>query len=68
MNHEATPLVWRKSTFSGTGATCVELAATGDSVAVRNSNHPDAGTVHIGRGQLAALLTGVKAGELDDLT
>jgi hypothetical protein len=40
------PLCWRKSTFSGPQADCVEMASdrTGR-VLVRNSNHPDAGTL-----------------------
>lgn len=60
-------LRWRKSSFSP-GSNCVEMADSGgDTVAVRNSNHPDAGTLHIARADLADLLTGIKAGEFDDL-
>ncbi|GLZ38934.1 DUF397 domain-containing protein [Actinokineospora sp. NBRC 105648] len=35
---------WRKSSFSGLGGDCVEVAHT-DSVAVRDSKHPTAGTL-----------------------
>jgi hypothetical protein len=60
-------LWWRKSTHSAQ-QDCVEMADAGvDGVAVRNSNHPDAGTLYITRPQLADLLAGVKAGEFDDL-
>jgi hypothetical protein len=58
---------WRKSTFSGTGANCVEVAVRGPAVAVRNSNHPDAGQLVASRPAFAALLDAVGRGELDDL-
>jgi hypothetical protein len=61
-------LIWRKSTFTGQ-QNCVEMADAGAAgVAVRNSNHPDAGTLFFERAPLAAWLAGVAAGELDDLT
>jgi hypothetical protein len=31
---------WRKSSYSGSGNNCVEVAATGPAVAVRDSKHP----------------------------
>ena len=58
---------WRKSTFSGDQGNCVEVADTGDGVAVRNSNRPDAGTVHFTRAEMAAWIAGCRAGEFDDL-
>lgn len=59
---------WRKSSFSGDQGSCVETAALPDGrVAVRNSNHPEAGTVFFTRGEIDAWLKGVKAGEFDDL-
>jgi len=67
-------LTWRTSSFTaeggpGNGDTCVQAAALPDGrVAVRNSNHPDAGTVIFTRAEMAAWITGVKAGEFDDLT
>jgi hypothetical protein len=60
-------LTWRKSSFSGTSGTCVEIAVIGDGVLVRNSNHPDAGTIVFTRRQMAAWVAGCKAGEFDDL-
>ncbi|GAB3450275.1 hypothetical protein GCM10027436_46290 [Actinophytocola sediminis] len=61
---------WRKSSFSGdNGGDCVETAPLVDGrVAVRNSNHPDAGTVLFTRAEMAAWIKGCKAGEFDDLT
>lgn len=65
------PLVWRKSTYSGTtnGSECVELAELPNgTIAVRNSNQPAAGTVHFTRSEMRAWIAGVKNGEFDDLT
>lgn len=63
---------WRKSSFSGGGgeggADCVEVASLGDGrIAVRNSNHPEKGTVLFTRAEMDAWFKGVKAGEFDDL-
>ncbi|HWE90379.1 MAG TPA: DUF397 domain-containing protein [Pseudonocardiaceae bacterium] len=65
-------LQWRKSSFStgagNGGGTCVEAAAMPDGrVAVRNSNHPDAGTVVFTRAEMLAWFQGIKASEFDDL-
>lgn len=59
---------WRKSSFSnGTGA-CVEVAPLDDGrIAVRNSNHPEAGVVFFTPAEMDAYIKGVKAGEFDDL-
>lgn len=63
---------WRTSSFtdSGTsnGGSCVEVAALPDGrIAVRNSNHPNAGAVFFTRAEMRAWIKGVKAGEFDDL-
>ncbi|WP_432078187.1 DUF397 domain-containing protein [Streptomyces sp. YPW6] len=59
---------WRKSSFSGDQGACVEAAPMQDGrIAVRNSNHPGAGTVFFTRTEMDAWLKGVKAGEFDDL-
>jgi hypothetical protein len=59
---------WRKSTFSGSGGTCVEVAQSPDgTVLVRNSNHPDAGTLSFTPAEMAAWIAGCQAGEFDDL-
>ena len=60
---------WRISSFSGNNGTCVQLAVLSDGrVAVRNSTHPDNGTILVTRTEMNAWLRGVKAGEFDDLT
>jgi hypothetical protein len=59
---------WRKSSFSGDQGSCVETAMLPDGrVAVRNSNHPEAGTLFFTPLEMDAWIKGVKAGEFDDL-
>jgi hypothetical protein len=63
---------WRKSSFSGSGdkgsGNCVEVAELIDgTIAVRNSNRPEAGVVFFTRTEIAAWINGCKAGEFDDL-
>jgi hypothetical protein len=64
---------WRMSSFCGgtgtsNGGGCVEVAVLRDGrVAVRNSNHPDAGSVLFTRAEMHAWIKGVKTGEFDDL-
>ena len=67
MNPASDPLRWRKSSFSP-DSQCVEVAETGpDTIAVRNSNHPDAGTLHFTRAEVSAWIKACAAGEFDDL-
>lgn len=63
------PLIWRKSTFSGSNGSCVEFANPGDgTVWVRDSKLGDSSPVlRFSRSELAALIDGAKAGEFDDL-
>ncbi len=63
---------WRKSSFTGgangAGGKCVEVAELADGrIAVRNSNHRDAGAVFFTRAEMAAWIAGVKNAEFDDL-
>ena len=64
---------WRVSSFCGgtgtsNGGGCVEVAALLDGrVAVRNSNHPDAGAVFFTGAEMHAWIKGIKSGEFDDL-
>ena len=60
--------VWRRSTFSGQNGDCVEVAEIGDLILVRNSNRPHVGTLEFTRSEIAAWVSGCKAGEFDDLT
>lgn len=63
MTHE---LDWRKSTFSSSSGTCVEVAELPDGGrALRNSNAPDAGTATFTPAEWDAFVKGVKAGEFD---
>jgi hypothetical protein len=64
---------WRKSSFSGTGGAgsgnCVEVAPLADgTIALRNSNHPEAGIVLFTRAEMHAWIMGCKAGEFDDVS
>ncbi len=59
---------WRTSSFSGNNGTCVEVAALPDEhIAIRNSKHPDDGTILFTPAEINAWISGIKAGELDDL-
>ncbi|WP_413801918.1 DUF397 domain-containing protein [Streptomyces iranensis] len=61
-------MTWRKSSFSGPGETndCVELAATGGEIRVRESDTP-ADILTTTPGQLRTFIRAVKAGALDHL-
>jgi Domain of unknown function (DUF397) len=66
--HDLDTAPWRRSSFSGDIGACVEAAPLADgSIAVRNSNHPQAGAVLFTRAEMDAWIKGVKAGEFDDL-
>jgi len=66
--HDLDTVPWRKSSFSADEGACVEAAPLVDgSIAVRNSNHPQAGVVLFTRAEMDAWIKGVKAGEFDDL-
>jgi hypothetical protein len=57
---------WRKSSYSTTNGSCVEVNHLGGTVAVRNSVHPDRGTLVFEPTAVAALVAACAAGELDD--
>jgi len=59
---------WRKSSASNPTGNCVELAElTSGAIAVRNSRHPSGPVLVYSRAEIAAFLSGVRAGEFDDL-
>ncbi|GAB2583534.1 hypothetical protein GCM10027168_15370 [Streptomyces capparidis] len=60
-------LEWHRSTFSGGGdggGECIELAAEGDFVYLRESDHPEKVVVTT-RAKWDAFVLGVQAGEFD---
>ncbi len=60
---------WRKASYSADEGACVEVAPVADGrIALRNSNHPDAGVLVFARAEISAWVRGCKAGEFDDLT
>lgn len=61
-----TPLRWRKSSLSGSNGACVEVADTGTNVLVRNSNHPDRGTLTFTADAMAAFVDACATGHLDE--
>lgn len=58
-------LSWRKSTHSGGGNDCVEVAFTGDGAAIRDSKNPAAGALRLAVDDWSALLAAARAGTLD---
>ncbi|MFD0850895.1 DUF397 domain-containing protein [Actinomadura adrarensis] len=57
---------WRKASRStGSGEDCVEVAATADLVAVRDSKDPDGPRLIVGRESWREFARRVSAGELD---
>jgi hypothetical protein len=59
-------LNWRKSTRSSNGGdTCVELARTPRSIAVRDSKDTSGPHLEVSRRSLGRLLTAVKQGRFD---
>jgi predicted secreted Zn-dependent protease len=68
MNETPRPddLTWRTSSHSGSSNACVAAALLPDGgIAVRNSNHPDAGLVTFTAREWDAFLAGVRDGEFD---
>jgi hypothetical protein len=66
MKHQDSALAWRTSSFSD-GMQCVEVALSGDHIAVRDSKDPSGPILRFTRGEMLAFLQGAKAGEFDDL-
>lgn len=65
---DANPALWRISSYTDRG-NCVAVAEYDDGhVAIRNSNHPTAGTVLFSPAAVHAWIAGIKAGEFDDMT
>jgi hypothetical protein len=56
---------WKKSSRSGAGNNCVEVAGLDDDRAVRDSNNPTGPTLRFTAAEWSAFTTGVRAGEFD---
>jgi hypothetical protein len=63
--HASPRAFWRKSSHSGDGNNCVELARIPAGVGVRDSKNPTDGVLHLQPGAWRVLADKVKAGELD---
>ncbi|WUH97923.1 DUF397 domain-containing protein [Spirillospora sp. NBC_00431] len=60
------PFTWRTSSYaSQEGGACVELADLHISVGVRDSTDPEGPVLRLSRPAVAALVSRIKAGELD---
>jgi uncharacterized protein DUF397 len=65
MTDQLTSPDWRKSSYSSSNSNCVEVAAAGSCVAVRDSKDPDGPVLLCTRAGMAAFIAGVKDGEFD---
>ena len=62
---ESANLAWRKSSLSGDGADCVEVAASPEYVHVRNSRHPEGPVLTFLPREWEAFIAGVQNGEFE---
>ncbi|WP_322761983.1 DUF397 domain-containing protein [Frankia sp. Cr2] len=69
MSATALPQVtWQKSQRSNSQGNCVEMARlSSDTVAVRNSRHPEGPALIYTRDEIEALVLGAKDGDFDNL-
>jgi hypothetical protein len=58
-------LNWRKGSRSQSGGECVEVAASGPAVLIRDSRAPAAGMLALGAAQWRTLVRAVRNGDLD---
>lgn len=59
---------WRKSSLSGSGASCVEVAFVDDAVAVRDTKDREGGTLVFRHDEWTAFVGGIKNGGFDSLS
>jgi Domain of unknown function (DUF397) len=61
-------LEWRKSSYSNSQGTCVELARQPDGmIAVRNSRDQDGPVLEFTRAEMSTFAIGLRTGQFDDL-
>jgi hypothetical protein len=58
---------WRKSSHSGSGNNCVEVARVAGGCAVRDSKDPDGARLAFGSGAWTAFVADIKHGRYSDL-
>jgi hypothetical protein len=59
--HPAPPACWRKSSYSGSGNNCVEVATLETAVAVRDSKNPDGPRLTFTRHEWRSFTANIKA-------
>jgi hypothetical protein len=59
---DITTLQWRKSSYSGSGNNCVEVASVAGACAVRDSKNPDGGHLVFDAEDWEAFISGIKRG------
>jgi hypothetical protein len=64
---ENASLAWRKAQLSTTNGSCVEVAAAGGKIALRDSKDPSGPILVYTPAEWDAFLDGAKKGEFDDL-
>jgi Domain of unknown function (DUF397) len=67
LTQQITAVQWRKSSHSGSGNNCVEVAEVAGARAVRDSKNPDGGHLIFGPDAWQAFITDVKRRRYDDL-
>jgi len=61
VNHDDAVTPWRKSSYSNTGANCVEVATThSGKIAVRDSKDPEGGALRFSRDEWQAFVAGIR--------
>jgi Domain of unknown function (DUF397) len=65
MSIDLTDARWHKSSISGSGDNCVEVAFVDGAIAVRDSKNPDGPALLYTRSEWDAFIGGIKDGEFD---
>jgi Domain of unknown function (DUF397) len=62
---DLTNIEWQKSSYTGGAGNCVEMAAVGEYILMRDSKNPDREPHVFTRAEISAYFAGVKDGEFD---